>query len=73
MIIKQEVLERIRGRSKVTEFAGFMGITFTSMYRWMKANEPDGPLTTMKALTWMSQQFSLDIEDLVEEKMEVAS
>lgn len=65
MILKKEVIERVRGRKQVQEFATHMDTTQPTMYRWMESNKDEGPLTTHKSLTWLATELECDIEDLL--------
>jgi len=66
MIVKSEIIERIRGRRKISLFAIYMQVHSGTLYRWLKENEEDGPLTRVKALLWMSKEFECEILDVLE-------
>jgi len=66
MIVKSEIIERVRGRRKISLFAAYMQVHSGTLHRWLKDNEEDGPLTRVKALVWMSKEFECDILDVLE-------
>lgn len=71
MIVMSEIIEQIRGRRKISLFATYIQVHSGTLYRWLKENEEDNPLTRVKALLWMSKEFECEILDVLENDINV--
>lgn len=67
MKIKSEVLEIINSPAKRSEIAAELGLGEQNIYRQLKANEDNGPLTKMKALEAISKISGVGVLEILEE------
>ncbi|KAF0195262.1 MAG: hypothetical protein FD166_2978 [Bacteroidetes bacterium] len=74
MRLKTEIIERINGRADIKRsLLELFDISRGSMWRFLKENEDNGPLTTYKALLIISEGLGISPEEaLIEAKEQEA-
>ena len=72
MKLKPEIIERINGRSDVKrDLIKELKINRTTLWRFLKDNISNGPLTTYKALLIISKALAITPEDaLIDEPVQ---
>jgi transcriptional regulator with XRE-family HTH domain len=64
MNLQKQVIERIKGRSDIKRsLISALGVSRYSIWKYLKDNEDDGPLTTYKALQIISKGLEITPEE----------
>lgn len=68
MILKLEVIERIKGREDIKpDLALALNLVRGSINRLLNENEPNGKLTTVAAINIICEKLSLEVSDVLTE------
>lgn len=66
MKIKTEIIERINGRADIKRaLIGAFNVSRASVWRFLKENETNGPLTTAAALKIISDGLNVSTDDIL--------
>lgn len=69
MKIKQEIIERLNGRLDLKrELCKALDADRIKLWRWIRENDENGPLTTVKAVQTISSGLSLPAEEILIEE-----
>lgn len=72
MKVKQEILDRINNVTSRKRILEFMGSEYgdQALYKQIKDNSEDGPLTKMKAVLAISKETGIPVDQILEEEEE---
>lgn len=71
MRLSQKGIEVINENSKIKkELCYKMDIVHTTLWRWMKENQDNGPMTSIKFIETLSNLTDINQEDLIDRESE---
>ena len=69
--LSESTLERIRGHRRTNlkiELAKILGLSINSIYRLLRDNSPNSPLTTLAAIGLIGSTLNLSTDQIIEVK-----
>lgn len=67
MKVKQELLDRINNVASRKRISDKLGIGDQMLYKHIRANNDNGPLTKMRAVIAISEEIGIDVTEILEE------